>query len=304
MHKPIKLLYAIVITVLVVGAVAYGVYREAKKPVVVVNVNTPTIDTDTQPIDSNEPNVIYSYDQSVDSGQPNIKDYIVKTADPKETFVVKGNIAVFASMSDSRVKKMKSGLKGQDLDNFYTATDDQMFYESQARDYLEKKGIKIVDTQKRYISFTHLDGTTVFIDTELNKDSLSLLILFQNGRLPLLASTLDIKDDYIQYFDFNSAHDSLVGTWKSVKNGAIDQIVFEVKNGGRVYSDYSNNKLDNTCRWYHSKDMISLDGCHQPGWKDSDGTTEAIGDIKKLTTDEFDVDFGGPEHTFSYKRIK
>lgn len=284
MHKPIKFLYALLIITLIGGGIAMGVIRETAKQLAVV---------DTIPVQSEVVEKTPLEDNPSDASA-----YFVSNPDLKDTLAVTGDAAVFATISDAGIEKLQATL---DEESYNSLVDDEQYYFSESHTYLKKQKLKIIDTDKRYLSFVDARGVTKYVDTSLVSDSIFRLFLFKQGKTPLLVSMSDIETDYSAYF--LSATDALIGKWKPAKDDISDEVVFEIKNGEHIYTEYKNKTVLETCQWYHNKDMISLDDCRQPDWEDSDGTTETIGDIKKLTTDELDVDYGGG-YRFVYKRLK
>lgn len=107
------------------------------------------------------------------------------------TLVVKSKCAIIFAPDSDKINKNKISNE----EAFYTAADDAMFYISQARDFLQTKDIKIVQTDSRIVNFYFNNQMIAHID--LNKQpNLWGTILFNGTDSPAIGNLIDIEPDF------------------------------------------------------------------------------------------------------------
>jgi hypothetical protein len=98
--------------------------------------------------------------------------------------------AVLYWPNEQRIEELKKQVQEPDSSDFYTPADDMMFYTAQTREYLQKRKIKIVETDAPRLRFRLADGSTHVIDLH-KKDFAWGLLLFDGRHMPKDADLVD-----------------------------------------------------------------------------------------------------------------
>jgi hypothetical protein len=107
------------------------------------------------------------------------------------TLVIKSRCAIIFGPDSDKIKKNKI----ENTEAFFIAADDAMFYISQARDFLQTKDIKIVQTDSRIMNFYFNNQMIAHID--LNKQpNLWGTLLFNGTEAPTIGDLIDIEPDF------------------------------------------------------------------------------------------------------------
>ncbi|MES2930498.1 MAG: hypothetical protein V4665_01810 [Patescibacteria group bacterium] len=184
MRRYYRFIYIALIVILIGGLIWWRISREEKDQSAVV---------ENAAIESEEKVDSFAREQ-----QPgDITPYLVQSVPPGETVAVRGNTAVFVSPSIEKINRFQEEMGEED---YSTVLDDIVYYDAEARTYLKAKNIKIVDTQKRYLSFIDSSGSALFIDTNKFTDNFFLLFFFRDGKDPRVVPSIDVENEYNNYF--------------------------------------------------------------------------------------------------------
>jgi hypothetical protein len=113
-----------------------------------------------------------------------------------DTLTVTEKGAVFYSPSSSRINKMKKE-RGED---FYVAADDNMYYMSTARDFLEQQKLAIMDNKdKKYIKFVFADKLSQVIKLDTVSQPWGIYFFDPSKRLYQADITM-IQEEYKNFF--------------------------------------------------------------------------------------------------------
>ena len=86
-------------------------------------------------------------------------------------------------------------------EDFYTIADDNIYFESEADEFLEQKKVKVVYPNTRYLKFISATSKEFCIDTKSKSKPGWFTILFDpNRESPILVHPIDIVEDYERYF--------------------------------------------------------------------------------------------------------
>lgn len=126
-----------------------------------------------------------------------LKDYIVADISGNNFTLVTERSGIFISPDTEEIEHMKKEY-GED---FYTAADDNLYYEYEADKLLEEKNIKTVYPKTRYLKFKTNTGQEYFFDTKTEDSPNWYLILFDPSKdRPEIISAIDIAEEYSSYF--------------------------------------------------------------------------------------------------------
>lgn len=109
-----------------------------------------------------------------------------------QTFDAHLTAAVFISPTTDEIDSLK---KKYGEDDFYIIADDNVYYNSEAMQYLRSKNIDFQSTRKRFIKFTGQNKKDVYLDTDKHK-SIWSLILFNGKDEPVVISPVDIEYEW------------------------------------------------------------------------------------------------------------
>ena len=113
-----------------------------------------------------------------------------------DTIFIKEKCAVFISCTPEEIEREK---KEYGEENFYIGTDDVNYYDFEARTFLENNKIKIVNVnnQKVIVFHSKKGNFTILRDTI---SEISSTYLFEPNQLPKHISSIDIENEYRNYF--------------------------------------------------------------------------------------------------------
>ena len=116
--------------------------------------------------------------------------FVVQTGDD----IKQGTCAIFVAPTSAQVDSMKAKMKE---DDFYTMTDDYMFYMSNSRTFLESKKVPLFFVEAvGSMKFKKSDGAIV----EQKLSGLTWAIILFNGKSdPIIAKMVGIENDYTRY---------------------------------------------------------------------------------------------------------
>lgn len=112
---------------------------------------------------------------------------------PKGILIIKEACAVNYEANAKAMERQKKKM-GED---FYTAADDHNFYLSQLNNFLNKKKLKVINTEKNMIKFVQPNGSIAVID--LSKE-LWATYFFKPGSKPKKIEVVSPESEYDQYF--------------------------------------------------------------------------------------------------------
>jgi hypothetical protein len=107
------------------------------------------------------------------------------------TLVVKSRCVIIFEPDSDKINKNKINNE----EAFYTAADDAMFYISKLRDFLQKKDIKVVQTDSRILNFYFNNQMIAHIDLS-KQPYLWGTILFDGRNSPAIGNLIDIESDF------------------------------------------------------------------------------------------------------------
>jgi len=114
------------------------------------------------------------------------------------TFIVDSTAAVFTILDTTEIQKRH---KASTDEEFYAGADDQVFYTSEARTFLEKQPIKIIeiDPAYKYLEFKQANGVVhkIKLDTVA---FISNLYFFDSKKQPQNVDMPDVEAEYKKYF--------------------------------------------------------------------------------------------------------
>jgi hypothetical protein len=115
--------------------------------------------------------------------------------DTSEVTFISGPAAVFTQPDTSAIKDL-IGERGEE--EFYTLSDDNMFYQTKASEFLKSKGLQPYFPDSRYIALKGKDRN-YFIDTQKAGNKGWLTILFDPANEPELVNPLKIEKEYERF---------------------------------------------------------------------------------------------------------
>lgn len=125
-----------------------------------------------------------------------IEDSVTEIVKFEDTLIIKGVCVVLFSPDSTKVRQLKNNYG---LENFYIMADDNLWYLSQAREFLQSNEMKIVETKTKTIQFIDSTGnkTEVLIS---NLDVSWGCILFDGRNAPKHVGLVGISEHYFNYF--------------------------------------------------------------------------------------------------------
>ncbi len=120
------------------------------------------------------------------TGHPDINpEYKLDTSKP-----ISSRIVIFVSPTSDEIKKMKAETK--DLEGFYAAADDYMFYKAEATNFLKSKKTPYKLTQEKKIKFIVRKKV---IEMDYSKSERDWFVLIYNGKdKPTKTYAIDIDE--------------------------------------------------------------------------------------------------------------
>jgi hypothetical protein len=114
------------------------------------------------------------------------------------TFTVASTAAVFTILDTTEIQKRH---KASTDEEFYTGADDQVFYISEAKTFLKKQPVKIIeiDPAYKYLEFKQPNG----IIHKIKLDTVAFifnLYLFDPKKQPQNVDMMDMEAEYKKYF--------------------------------------------------------------------------------------------------------
>lgn len=125
-----------------------------------------------------------------------INNYLIKNRPNSNFILIDSNSGVFIPMSASEIKKLKK-IYGED---FYIISDDNIFYNFEAVEFLEARKVRILNPETRYLIFKMKNGKELYFDTQSEFNCAWKTILFNIDSLPKIIYPINIKDEYSRYF--------------------------------------------------------------------------------------------------------
>jgi len=124
-------------------------------------------------------------------------DTPAKSAEQKETLVIKSKCAVVYSPDSLQIQKHMVEM-GEE--NFRIGADDFLYYMSQSTEYLEKQGIKVIDSKSnKYLNFVLSDKSSKLIKLDTVPE-LWGIYLFDPSRQPHHADLTVIDQEVDSYY--------------------------------------------------------------------------------------------------------
>jgi hypothetical protein len=130
-----------------------------------------------------------------------IESYIIdKDAIPVNSIIneIDDSCALFKRPHQDEIVALK---KEYGEDDFYTIADDNIFYQYQAKQFLESEGIETADVyDSRYVKFVNKDGKAIYIDLRAKYSQPWNLLFFIPGKDIKVVDVTIIEDEYKSYF--------------------------------------------------------------------------------------------------------
>lgn len=167
--KHLKLIYALIVVVVVLLAGGFLIYQNN-----IFNINKPRVEI--------PPDIIE--DQT-------IRD---------DTEVIKGISAVwFGPNQDEEAQIKKEFIDQDDEYGYEVELDDTQYYTYRAMQFFEEKGMKNINTDKRYLEFVKDNGEKIVIDKYVY-DLWGGIFIFDGKQNPLKVDLFSYTLDYERYF--------------------------------------------------------------------------------------------------------
>lgn len=129
---------------------------------------------------------------------PDLQRFLVTSAPAEEVTLISDKAGIFVGPDSIQIEQLKSELGEED---FYTVADDNNYYESEARYFLEQKFIRVVYPKTQYLRFRTSTGKEYIFDTKSKVNRGWLTILFNPKKeSPIIVSLADIDFEFESYF--------------------------------------------------------------------------------------------------------
>ncbi len=129
---------------------------------------------------------------------PDLQRFLVTSAPADDITIISDKAGIFVGPDSIQIEQLKNDLGEED---FYTVADDNNYYESEARDFLEQKYIKVVYPKTQYLRFKTSTGKEYIFDTKSKANRGWLTILFNPKKeSPIIVSLADIDFNFESYF--------------------------------------------------------------------------------------------------------
>lgn len=113
-----------------------------------------------------------------------------------DTLIIKGKCAVIYEPTEEYIDKSK---KEVGEDNFYIGTDDALFYISESTEYLNSKGIKIVNTKNdKILKFISNNKSVTLKQLNLEKEMFGIY-LFDPNQKPKKINIVNVSSEFESY---------------------------------------------------------------------------------------------------------
>ena len=121
-------------------------------------------------------------------------------SDNSKYLIVTERCAVIYWPSSAKIRKAKrkGKGKGKGKEDFYTASDDVVFYIATSREFLEEHGIKVIETEADQIEFHNGERCIEKMDLS-SEERMWGIVLFNGVDRPKEADILDVKSDFRAY---------------------------------------------------------------------------------------------------------
>jgi hypothetical protein len=114
-----------------------------------------------------------------------------------DTLVISNKSAVFYQPDSLQIEKAKQESREED---FMAGADDYIFYMNESAEYLEKKGITILNSKgRRYLKFMLYDGSMQVVKLDTIQE-LWGVFLFEPSQKPRQADITSIEEEYRNYY--------------------------------------------------------------------------------------------------------
>lgn len=114
-----------------------------------------------------------------------------------DTLIIAETTAILFHPDSLLIEELK---REKGLEDFYFIAEDAMWYVAQSREFLEERGIKIVDTEMKFVKFKFDNGRTTTLQTD-SLEPIWGLILFNGEKQPMVTYPVDVSYDYELYFE-------------------------------------------------------------------------------------------------------
>lgn len=130
-----------------------------------------------------------------------LESYIIdKDSVPPNTIINFAGIrcAVFKTPNPSDIAEMKKEYGEED---FYIVADDNLFYQYEAKLYLDSMSIKTINVyDSRYVLYINQDRDTSYLDLKAKYGKYWNLLFFDPGKEPKIVDDTDIENEYKEFF--------------------------------------------------------------------------------------------------------
>ena len=127
-----------------------------------------------------------------------LENFIVRCKpDENEITVINEDCGVFMIPDSIQISKMKGKTK-EEVEGFYIAADDNIFYQYEASRFLDSLRIKTIYPKSKYLKFINKKGSILF-DTKSKYSDGWMVILFVNDRMPKIVDFVSFEESYNEY---------------------------------------------------------------------------------------------------------
>jgi hypothetical protein len=114
-----------------------------------------------------------------------------------DTLVISSKTAVAYEPDTTRIKQAKAR-DGEE--NFYVGADDYIFYINESSEYLQKKGLPVLNVRdKNYLKFISSDKSVTLVKLD-TLSGLWGMYFFQPDKKPRLVNIASISEEYKNYY--------------------------------------------------------------------------------------------------------
>lgn len=125
-----------------------------------------------------------------------LENFLVDKIPTKDFITITESTVIFVSPDSEQIKRLKKEIGEED---FYIVADDNSWYQFEAEEYFEKKKMKTLRSQKRYLKFIAKDKKVYNFDTKAEFSGWET-ILFRPDSLPKIINPTVIEQEDSLYF--------------------------------------------------------------------------------------------------------
>ena len=137
----------------------------------------------------------FCFAQKKSQDSNDLKNYRVKSAPKNDMMQIDKSCIICIFPNGEQVEKMQKKMG----DDYSTVVDDATYYQSLYAEPAQKRDIKVISPDKRYLKFISNQKTVLF-DTRAKKSGGWIVIFFRPDSLPKVAGATDAETEMKAYF--------------------------------------------------------------------------------------------------------